>query len=997
MTSQLRKLCCAGGVAMALTVTGALTAGPAIAAPAPASGLAPTAVKIVSPTPASPVTGKTISIKVRAGKQVTGIDALLGNRVISWRFHRHGKAWTAALPRTAVRSGYQRLLVQAQTKHGTGTSDLQTFVVGRRAPRLLRGVKTTGRNTSTVRVTARTRTVTSATMTINGHPVADVDRRGWITRHSWQLTARDGLRNGRNRVVLTVLGRRGTVATRSWTFRHHQPTLLGATAAPTLGAQGLYINTALSTSASSSVPDTLTIGGNSYTSTGVPGGAKIFVQLDEKTLAPVASAVDGSELSPQPGTITIIVWENDDVAFADNADGARIWIGDTIVADNESVPFFQPPFDKAQEQTNNAQTTLHGWLERGAGTDPATWTDSDMLQVQTRAPGSPADSNTIQVGQQSATATLPAGATGGFQLVTLDNDGQLSDRQTYALTGNPTADTTTENQLAQELQQDTNPKSPSVTVILEGFGSLPAISSTGALAQQITAIGGNADVISRFGPNQKPDANGGEYALITGRYTTPKGAVWRAQETNSERTGYGSLNALLVRDATQNDYVPMTASAGVPDPSYATSQQLMPLIYQAPSPWTDWVPDGNGGLRAPTVGEQAAFGDIAAQMQSNGWVSKTNELCPNAPDPVRGALCNSDATALESIANEVTGLQFDQPTGTAGGYDKTVFDAVRTDISQEFNNASTIRGGIDQYQQIFGTAEINGAVDAPVIGAAIQSDLRKSSSSTGSNMLNFMSALTGILSVFDPELGLTDALDFGDSMTFMSSAFTTMGMMEPDSGPGEQLADNVQVTQATAAANLQHSLQTASDQLSIYGDYLASDPVKLIKAAALFAGPLALSGTTKDDTEHGAEYAANQYLWGTLLAPAYNIWTGPATLGTNPTCFYGDPVSNEWDPFSNADSNDEWSSVSGTTPTTWWIGQSVGAGNIGQQGAIALPAKTADQLMGSPDIKTSPTATTNVGAVMPYFAQSYLSFQALPINPATAPPVSVSGCMPHVY
>ena len=134
MTSQLRGLCCPGGVAMALTVTGALTAGPALAAPAPPRGLTPTAIRIASPTPASPATGKTIPITVRAGKRVTGIDAFLGNRVISRRFHRRGNTWTATLPRTAVRAGRRRLLVQAQTKHGTGTSDLQTLIVGRPRP-----------------------------------------------------------------------------------------------------------------------------------------------------------------------------------------------------------------------------------------------------------------------------------------------------------------------------------------------------------------------------------------------------------------------------------------------------------------------------------------------------------------------------------------------------------------------------------------------------------------------------------------------------------------------------------------------------------------------------------------------------------------------------------------------------------------------------------------------------------------------------------------------
>jgi hypothetical protein len=136
-----------------------------------------------------------------------------------------------------------------------------------------------------------------------------------------------------------------------------------------------------------------------------------------------------------------------------------------------------------------------------------------------------------------------------------------------------------------------------------------------------------------------------------------------------------------------------------------------------------------------------------------------------------------------------------------------------------------------------------------------------------------------------------------------------------------------------------------------------------------------------------------------LLAPAsfscVSVAPVPATLGTNPTCAYGDPPDLAYDPFANGDGNDMWSSVSGTTPTNWWIGQSVGAGNIGQKPNIALPAKTADQLMAPFDIKTAPTATTNVGAVMPYFAQSYLSFQALPINPKQTPPISQAGCLPH--
>jgi hypothetical protein len=133
-----------------------------------------------------------------------------------------------------------------------------------------------------------------------------------------------------------------------------------------------------------------------------------------------------------------------------------------------------------------------------------------------------------------------------------------------------------------------------------------------------------------------------------------------------------------------------------------------------------------------------------------------------------------------------------------------------------------------------------------------------------------------------------------------------------------------------------------------------------------------------------------------LLAPAYNVWSGPATLGTNPTCFYGgSPPTNAEDPFNNTDANDEWSSVSGTTLTTWWIGESVGANNIGADDKIALPTSTANQLTGAIDATKPPSQTANVGAVQPYFDQTYLSQQALPVNPRQTPPAYDSGCMAH--
>jgi hypothetical protein len=961
---------------------GALGAGTALAAP-PRLG-----VTIAAPAPGSAVTASAVKVTLRVGAGVTGVEAFIGNRVISSRFHRHGRTWTASVPRGLVGIGSKRLLVAAQTKRGGGGTDAETFFVGRPTSQLLQSTKTTSIGTSQAQVVARTRVATTAILSLNGHAVTDLFALQPVKGHVWRLTSRDGLRSGVNQLTLVVIDRGGGVTRRHLKFSSRMQQL-GASSGPVLpvlGEQGLYLGTDLVTGANGSY-NTISIDGAPYTTPPLLSSqaAAIFVQLDEKTLAPVASS---GGLTPTAGTVTIAVWKNVCPSFAAACNGSRIWIGTTEVADNES--------GNGCSTGGNCNTALHGWLLPAAGPDPATWTDSDALNMQTRGAQEATTTNTMQVGSQSFTVNLASWAIGGFELLTLDNAGNaLAAPSAYSLIGDATADAVVENQLATDLQ---SAAAQHVTILLQGFGSLPVISVTGPLASAIAAISGNPGVISRFGPKQSPDSNGGEYALISGRYTTPKSWQWFAQEASSERNGFGSMSALLVRDQTQNDYVPMTAGASTAQPLGTASDALLPLIYQAPSSWTTWVPNGTGGLRVPSSAEQAAFTDIAAEMTSNGWVTPSNELCPNPPDPVRGALCNANATQLSTIASEVeTELQFDPSKGTAGGYTQTDFKTVQNAISQEFSEASTSRSAIIDYQGIFGTAEINGAVNTMTIGAAIQKNLRTTAGSTGAVFYAFLSALTDMLSVVEPELGFVDALDFGDSMTFASGAFAAMGLFQPNTGPGNQLADNVQVTQATAAANLQNTLQTASDQLQVYGDYLAADPVKLMEGAALLGGTYAMSGKTFENTVTGTEYAANQYLWGTLLAPAYTIWTGPATLGWNPTCPWGGPnPDNAQDPFGNATANDEWTSADGSGQTNWWIGESVGT-DIGDQANITLIPATANQLFGTIDTSKVPSQTTNAGAVMPYFGNTYLTKKALPLNPSQSPPITNSGCLPHVF
>jgi hypothetical protein len=984
MTRSSQFLGRAAAVAGAVALAGACGAGAASAAPSS------TGVAILAPSPAVAIIGAKVPVRLRTGARVTGVEAFIGTRDISTRFHRRGRTWTAMVPARVIGTGRRRLLVQARAKHGGGT-DAETFTVARKDPHLLRGVKIHDA-AKAVRVTAPTRGATTAVLTLNGHQVADIENPGATAHHTWELTPRDGLHAGRNRIIVTVLDRHGHAQTKSQTFARRAA--LGATAGPALAEQGLYVGTDLEVTGGNA--NTMYIAGTPYTSTLPAGKAEVMVQLDEKTLAPVATSLNGTTLQAQPGVITVATWENTSVPFSVAPNGSRIWIGTTEVADSESR--------NGSGDGGNSNTNLHGWLLPGSGVDPATWTDSDMINVQTRGAGEATNTNTMQIGGTSYTVNLPSGATGGFEALLLDNQGApTAGPSVFALTGNAADDLASENQLAQYLQ---NAAGQNVTVMLQGFGELQQIDPTGSLAQAIAAVGGNADVIDRFGPifnrvgpNHSPDSSGGDYALVSGRYTTPTGWDWHAQEASSERTGDGTLSALLVRDQTQNDYVPMTAAATTAGPLGSPEDALLPVIYQAPASWANWMPNGNGGLRAPTTAEQNAWNDIKSEIETNKWTASTPstpstppELCPNAPDPVRGALCNTDQTKLSNIGSEIEeDLTFDPAKGTAGGYTATDFKNVQNAISQEFINASDIRSSIDDYQTIFGTSGVSGFVDADGISKAIQNNLRKSSDSTASNILSLLGAMAGMASGLD----FGEDLDLAANLTFASGAFSTMGAFASDSGASNALADNVQVTQSTVAPNLVHAMQAASGQLAYYGDYLASDPVKLLDGAALLDGTYAMSGGGDTKTQNAFEDATNQYLWGKLLAAAYNVWTGPDTLGSNPTCFYGEPPTNEQDPFSNASPNATWPSVSKTTLTTWWIGQSVGADNLGISPGIALPAATADQLTGAIDPNAEPSQTTNVGAVQPYFDETYLGFDAVPLNPNPTNPYHNEGCAPH--
>jgi hypothetical protein len=198
-------------------------------------------------------------------------------------------------------------------------------------------------------------------------------------------------------------------------------------------------------------------------------------------------------------------------------------------------------------------------------------------------------------------------------------------------------------------------------MLLQGFGALTPLPTTGNLANAIQNIGGRADVVSRF--NGKTDSTGGAYALIAGNASKGLQTSWspghRGEETSFERTGSNaSLSAQLVRDPATNNFIPYTSDADAPD---ASRYAFLPAIYAAPTAYsaaTMFQLDGT--LVQATPAQQAAYDDIAAAAKADSFVGAP--LCPNQTDPIRGYYCNTDAGDIDELSGEISLLTYNATT-----------------------------------------------------------------------------------------------------------------------------------------------------------------------------------------------------------------------------------------------------------------------------------------------------------------------------------------------
>jgi hypothetical protein len=215
--------------------------------------------------------------------------------------------------------------------------------------------------------------------------------------------------------------------------------------------------------------------------------------------------------------------------------------------------------------TDNENGSITGWLQFNPVSSSYNFVTGADVAFDTSAPNPPANGNIISVNGTNYAATLPSGATTGYQVLILDNR-TLAKIQNVAVAAGDGA--TLAATLTSALTP-TEPNNPTPLVFLRTIGH-PVPNPTLAPA---------ADAIEKLGGTRLAILN------LEGKYDYSLAGSSNVPTATAESGGIfgedaaGALTGILTEDHSLG-YIP--AAAG---PTGGVNTQLATLLYQKPTPW----------------------------------------------------------------------------------------------------------------------------------------------------------------------------------------------------------------------------------------------------------------------------------------------------------------------------------------------------------------------------------------------------------------------------
>ncbi|MDA0180118.1 hypothetical protein OJ997_07415 [Solirubrobacter phytolaccae] len=952
-----------------------------VAPAAEADASAPSGASIVAPGANDFVGTDDVRVRVRAGAKVTAIQAFNGTHDVTRRFKRHGRVWSAKLPRSVITPGTNKLVVHALAGKRSGEATTITFIAGRASasPLKLRSGRTV--KAGQIPVAIATPTAARAELRVNGTRVASARNGVAAKKHEWLVSRQDGLRAGRNTLTVRTYDQDGRHATKRWTvtrpagapFAEAGPQSRTAKAGRWLkldgsASKGRKLAYAWRVVEAPDGAKPRLRGARSSTPRFMPdraGTYRLALRATHRGQARASAASAASEdvvtvyTAPTFGSQGLYV----DTALTLGSAASISYGGESYAAASPTSPdlFLQiEPATLTVKQTGDHTqiTPQAGMITIGV------WTNA-TVPYTTNQHGSMVWIGTQLVAHNSSvgtpvsnlrgwlTPTTPTGVTAkwvGADYLQVQTRTANPDATQNTMSINGTAYSAAlpagaiAGYHALALDNAGAPRWSNLYPIYGVAGTDTAIENLLAVELKAQAAQGGTLLIQGFGNlpsvaqgselgaqldalggrsdvayrlNGTHDANGGAYALIAALRSKGLLFGWHGEEASFERTGGGALTALLWRDAEANDYIVQHADDA--DISAGPNRyQYLPLIYGAPTAYTNVIRDAdNDALVSATPGQSAAMAAIVAYAIQHRWT--VSDPGSKCPGDLDAIRASYCTTSSQDLQNLKDGITNQLPAyTTTDAYTQQDLTDARINFENEIADVATVQADLATYANLYAVkGSLQAIVDANVIGQTIEENKQLTLMSQGSTS-------TDTLNMINASLAMISAFpDVGFMASFVGGMSAMAQSVASADNPTPTIANEVELTEANALATVAATYSGAAGRFGDIGNYLVQDPQKLLTVAyALSKGELTLTPDRQEDLSASATYGMRQFLWGTILSTSYGAFIADPALGSNPECSYG--LSNEWYPMKGlgATGNSHWAWA---TPDTggkafnWWI------------------------------------------------------------------------------
>ncbi len=449
-----------------------------------------------------------------------------------------------------------------------------------------------------------------------------------------------------------------------------------------------------------------------------------------------------------------------------------------------------------------ASGDIAGSLQVNTATNLYDFVTPEYPNFATAAPGSSATTDVIQVGSQSYSATLPAGATAGIHLLALDpysllpvqaSDPTFANNQIWPTNTNAgtAADIRDQTKLGFAISNLGQGLYPGSLIILQTVGAVRVLE--GSLGRRVYELGGNQALFNTL-------AAPGSYALVGRAISLQATApiVPPVAESSTSLGQSGQLTGVLARSRNDFSFAPLVSDS--PDAAGTMNTGLISVAYQPPQPFP-----------AFTGGQAAAETYIGDQLR----------------------LCEVDAVSCDVRKAYYQHYQADwhqkaldlARMGYPGSEDFTAadFNAVKNQLGDEISDLNQVQTYLAALQRPFERSGTRAYVDLQAIGQQIQDALNRPGGNAGPSGLALIAFFVNATKIFFDTIGqrpyklFLDAIGAGLSLIAAST--------RPDGSP--TLDGAIKATTSQLASAILDRFDAAQRALTTVGLLIVSDYGKL--------------------------------------------------------------------------------------------------------------------------------------------------------------------------